>query len=393
MSGFHNTPEGPKRCSASKRPCKYAQAGQEHFETKEAAEAAYAKFLQEEHGAVATVKRLSEEARRAEATFFREGGGGLIDFDSSDSFSPQVITRLEESAAARQFVEEGLEGSGLLERPGLQLVNLSSGEDAKEWVGNALAKRDESYDEEGKKLTPAGFYKQLKANRDFQSYGVRVIEIPTQEGPVVAIVQKVASGEASIKKQLAECKAVGDERKAAQAAESNYRTFVQDSSLGRNQGCTPTSLAQPVEKRLQEDEGFRRHVLKQLEAVGLAHHEGTRLVTYASREQVLAGLESGTLDAYGDSIEREVSADYPSSREASVFAMLGSGSPEVQAAARAAVRRYSEQTLEELKLPGALEDYGQRFAEVNTPEGVFVLGIEATGEAGNARGHLQALGK
>lgn len=40
---FHNSPTGPRKCTASKRPCKYAQAGQEHYATREEAQVAFDK--------------------------------------------------------------------------------------------------------------------------------------------------------------------------------------------------------------------------------------------------------------------------------------------------------------------------------------------------------------
>lgn len=48
---FHITDNGPRRCNATKRVCKYASAGEDHFTSKEAATAAYERKLTKEHSA------------------------------------------------------------------------------------------------------------------------------------------------------------------------------------------------------------------------------------------------------------------------------------------------------------------------------------------------------
>lgn len=61
MAKYHLNPEkGPQPCTATKRPCKYAMAGEEHFDSREAATAAYEKKMTER--AQATLTALSKRS-------------------------------------------------------------------------------------------------------------------------------------------------------------------------------------------------------------------------------------------------------------------------------------------------------------------------------------------
>lgn len=70
MMKYHNSPDGPKPCSANIRECKYAQAGDMHYGTYEQAQAAYEQAQVEKYGETLQLSKATRATNSVQRAYY-----------------------------------------------------------------------------------------------------------------------------------------------------------------------------------------------------------------------------------------------------------------------------------------------------------------------------------